>query len=73
VGRIYQVGDRYGPGAALVEVRGKRTVRLGDLTDVDAKKDGFSGLEELRTWWTENVGAWNPEQTVTVYEIALAP
>jgi len=73
VGRIYAVSDGYRPGAALVQVTGRRTVRLGDLTDADARKEGFATLSELRAWWAENMGAWNPEQTVTVYEIALTP
>jgi hypothetical protein len=42
---------------------------LGTFTNVDAKKEGFKDLTELKRYWIENkIGCWEPETIVWVHE-----
>jgi len=46
--------------------------KLGDVSEEEAHKEGFSGLEEFRNAWISINGRWEPEMIVTVYEFELA-
>jgi hypothetical protein len=46
--------------------------KLGDVSEEEAIKEGFSGLDKFREAWIRINGSWNPEMVVTVYEFELA-
>jgi len=46
--------------------------KLSDVTQEEAIKEGFSGLDEFREAWIRINGSWDPEMFVTVYEFELA-
>jgi hypothetical protein len=46
--------------------------KLGDVSEEEAHKEGFSGLDEFRDAWIRINGSWDPEVVVTVYEFELA-
>jgi len=46
--------------------------KLGDVSEEEAKKEGFSSLDEFRDAWIRINGSWDPEMVVTVYEFELA-
>ena len=46
--------------------------KLGDVTEEEAVKEGFSNIDEFRSAWIRINGSWNPEMEVTVYEFELA-
>jgi hypothetical protein len=46
--------------------------KLGDVTQEEARKEGFSGLDEFREAWIRINGSWDPDMVVTVYEFELA-
>jgi hypothetical protein len=46
--------------------------KLGDVSEEEAIKEGFSGLDKFREAWIRINGNWDPEMEVTVYEFELA-
>jgi len=46
--------------------------KLGDVSEEEARKEGFSGLDEFRDAWIRINGSWDPDMVVTVYEFELA-
>ena len=46
--------------------------KLSDITQEEAKKEGFSSLDKFREAWIRINGSWDPEMIVTVYEFELA-
>lgn len=69
VGKTYDVGDDWSKGsAARVLITRKYRQRLGDMTDEEIAKEGFSNLEAFQTFWEKNVGPWEPENIVIAYE-----
>jgi hypothetical protein len=46
--------------------------KLGDVSEEEATKEGFSGLDKFRDAWIRINGSWDPEMEVTVYEFELA-
>lgn len=55
-----------------IEIIKKRRVRLGDLTEEDARREGFASLEALREAWTRLYGhPWNPDEEVWIYTFRL--
>lgn len=71
VGQIIGVRAGYTKFKDFVKITARHRERLGDLTQEDAKKDGFSSLEEFQKFWTDLYG-WNPDQVVWVYDFELA-
>jgi len=45
--------------------------KLGDVSEEEARKEGFSGLNEFRDAWIRINGSWDPEMDVVVYEFEL--
>jgi len=45
--------------------------KLGDISEEEARKEGFSSLDEFRDAWIRINGRWNPDIVVTVYEFNL--
>ena len=46
--------------------------KLGDVSEEEAHKEGFSGLDKFRDAWIRINGSWDPDMVVTVYEFELA-
>ena len=73
VGHTYKIKDNYfdkGQGEILITRKFKQ--QLGDISEEDAKKEGFKNKEEFEKAWREINGAWNPDQLVTAYEFRIA-
>lgn len=45
--------------------------RLGDITEEDAEKEGFSSIEEFRKVWISINGSWDPDTEVVVYDFEI--
>jgi len=45
--------------------------RLGEITYEELRAEGFQTLNEFMRFWVENIGEWNPDQPVVVYEFTL--
>jgi len=46
--------------------------RLGDMTDLDAQKEGFRDLSSFKEYWTRELrDEWNPDNVVWVHEFRL--
>ena len=72
VGRVYSVRDKlFAKPEGKILILRRFGQRLGDVTEEDARKEGFSSKEEFREAWTAIYGSWNPEQIVTAYEFKL--
>jgi hypothetical protein len=73
-GRTYPITDRwYSKPAAHIKILKVYQQRLGDITETEAKAEGFNTIEEFKQAWTQINGSWQPETTVTVYEFQLSP
>ena len=76
--RVYQVGENVGIRAgyakpcAVVTIKKRFQQRLGDLTEEEARKEGFSSVEEFKQQWETLYRSWNPEELVWAYEFELA-
>ncbi|MBT0160641.1 ASCH domain-containing protein [Candidatus Bathyarchaeota archaeon A05DMB-2] len=71
-GRVYPITDQwFGRAAAYIKITRKWRQRLGDVTEQEAKAEGFNSLEEFQQAWKAINGSWNPDQTVTAYEFEL--
>ena len=46
--------------------------KLGDVSEEEAHKEGFSSIEEFRDAWIKINGSWDSDIVVTVYEFELA-
>lgn len=55
--RVYEVGERVGiqpgykPPIAYVIITKRRKETIGDISEVDAKKEGFASVEEFKQTW----------------------
>lgn len=45
--------------------------KLGDITEDEAEKEGFSSIEEFRKAWIRINGSWVPDMEVVVYDFEL--
>jgi len=71
-GRIYAILDDYSEGPkAYVKIIRKWKQRLADMTEEDAKKEGFSSLAEFKATWISLYGDWQPETEIFAYEFQL--
>ena len=72
VGRIYSVKRNWfnctGDYIRMVRVYRQE---LGDVSEEEAVKEGFIGLDEFRSAWIRINGSWDPEMEVVVYEFEL--
>lgn len=75
--RVYEVGDRtcvqvgYRPPVAYLIIKNRRMQAIGDITEEDAKKEGFSSVGEFRQFWLDRYGNWDPAREVWVYDFVL--
>ena len=64
-------GKRHAP-KVVVQVEDVEVCKLGELTDEDARAEGYQSVEELKAVWSLWVGGeWDPEQTVKVIRFKL--
>ncbi|PSN82322.1 hypothetical protein B9Q02_11845 [Candidatus Marsarchaeota G1 archaeon BE_D] len=55
-----------------VQVEDVKVCKLGELTDEDARAEGYQSVEEIKAVWSLWVGGeWDPEQTVKVIRFKL--
>lgn len=72
VGRVYGIScRRYQKPQAHIQILQARKQRLGEISEEDVRKEGFSNMEEFREAWQTIYGSWDPEQLVTAYEFTL--
>jgi hypothetical protein len=75
--KIYDVGDRvgiqtsYGSAIAHIIIKNRRRQMIGEITEEDARKEGFSGVREFKQAWLKLYGSWDPNQEVWVYDFVL--
>jgi len=64
-------GKHHAP-KVVVQVEDVKVCKLGELTDEDARAEGYQSVEELKAVWSLWVGGeWDPEQTVKVIRFKL--
>jgi hypothetical protein len=69
VGRIYSIKERYyDQPRGYIKITQKFKQRLGDVTEPEARAEGFNSIEEFQKAWKQIYGSWNPDQIVTAYE-----
>jgi len=72
IGKTYAAKDRwFSKPQGHITITRKFRQLLGDVSTQDAKKEGFSSLEEFKQEWTELHGSWNPDEIVICYEFKL--
>ena len=72
VGRIYPIKDNYcGHPRGYIKITQKFKQRLGDISEPEAKAEGFNSIEDFQAYWESNIGDWNPELIVKAYEFEL--
>jgi hypothetical protein len=75
IGRTYSVRDRwFEKPKGHIRITRKFKQKLGEITLLDIRKEGFATMEDFKRGWEEiyGSGSWNPEQVVTVYEFILS-
>jgi hypothetical protein len=69
VGRIYGASRRrYQKSQAYIQILNAFPQRLFNVTEEEAKAEGFNNLTEFLEWMTKNQGYFIPWQTVNAYE-----
>jgi len=72
-GRIYAVKRNWLEATGeYIRITKVYPQKLGDVSEEEAIKEGFSGLDKFREAWIRINGNWDPEMEVTVYEFELA-
>jgi len=49
----------------------KYSQKLGEISEAEARKEGFNSLEEFKEAWIKIIGQWNPSLEVVAYEFKL--
>jgi hypothetical protein len=72
-GSIQPIQENYKPGKAKDHIKIDRRYeqKLGDVTEEQAKAEGFANLEEFKAEWTKIYGNFDENQVVTVYEFKV--
>jgi hypothetical protein len=75
--RVYEVGEIVGIRAgytkytAYIRITGKRKDKIGNITEDDARKEGFASIEDFKQTWVRIAGKWTPGLIVWVYDFVL--
>jgi hypothetical protein len=75
----YHVSQKVGMRAgytkfeAYVIITKKFRQKLGDISEEDARKEGFASVEDFKQTWIKLYGSWKPSIVVWVYEFKLVP
>jgi len=70
--KVREVGDRVGvqvgfrPPLVYVIIKRKSKQALGEISEEDAKKEGFASVEEFKKAWLRLYGKWDPKHVVCV-------
>lgn len=76
----YQVGRTYGvrtwiyeKSLARIRITGKRQETLGEISEEDARREGYKDAEEFKRAWSElhRKMGWQPGLLVWVYDFEL--
>ena len=54
-----------------IQINRRFEQRLSDMTEEEARAEGFNSIAEFKQAWKAINGSWNPDQTVTAYEFTL--
>lgn len=72
VGCTYKIKDQYYcKGLGTIKITRRFKQRLGDISEQDARKEGFKDRAEFMSAWIQINGSWNPDVVLTVYEFIL--
>lgn len=72
IGRAYGVrNSRFTKIEAKILILRRFKQRLNEISQEDAKKEGFQTREQFFEAWKEIYGSLNPDQVVTAYEFKL--
>jgi hypothetical protein len=75
IGHVYSArASWFEKAKAWILITRKFRQKLGDISDEDVKKEGFSTLAEFKEEWRKCGkinGSWKPDQVVIVYEFKL--
>ena len=72
VGRTYTIIDQwFGKPQGCIKIKRLFQQRLGELSEEEAKAEGYESLADFREDWKSITGDWNPDETVTAYEFEL--
>ncbi len=71
LGTVQPVCNGYKAPAGYVKITRKYRQPLCCISEKEAKKEGFSSIDEFRQAWLKINGSYNPDQVVTVYEFEL--
>jgi hypothetical protein len=75
--RVYEIGDRVGiqpgykPPVAYVIFTSRCKQEIGDITEEDARKEGFANVEEFKQAWLKLYDNWDSTLEVWVYDFVL--
>jgi len=72
VGQIYCVNIGPRPAVARIKIIEKQEITLGELTEEDAKREGFETLEEFKEYWIRILGLpWRVDEKYYVYRFKV--
>ena len=72
VGRTYTFTDRwFDKPHGCIRIKRRFQQRLGDVSEQEAKAEGYESLADFREDWKSITGDWNPDETITAYEFEL--
>ncbi|MBN1358121.1 ASCH domain-containing protein [Candidatus Bathyarchaeota archaeon] len=72
VGRNYAITDRwFSKPKGHIRIKRLFQQRLGDVSEDEAKAEGYESLADFQEDWKAITGYWNPDETVTAYEFEL--
>ena len=72
IGKIYQAGTGIGSKPfAYLRITGLRQEFLGQISDKDARREGFPHIPGYRKAWKQNHGRWDPHQLVWVVDFEM--
>ena len=72
VGKQVGVRNGYKPFVAYVTIKRRYRQKLGQITDKDARKEGFANVDEFKQAWIQIYGNWKPNEIIWVYDFELA-
>lgn len=72
VGRTYAITGRwFGKPQGLIIIKNMFQQRLGEVSEDEAKAEGYESLADFQEDWKSITGYWNPLEPVTAYEFEL--
>jgi hypothetical protein len=71
-GRIYPVKASYCEWPrGHIRITQKWKQRLGDISEPEARAEGFTSIEDFQRAWAAIYGSWNPDLVVVAYQFEL--